>query len=870
MVTLVGLIAIFTGIYFFGGSRPVKATFHAMDFSEEGFIQAMNPETKTRNLTNTNRLVATSDNNRFELVFDEVTTYFKLVDKTTGKEWKSNPYAFNALYADPFGQIVPATRTLQRSLFVLNYIGPKGATASYNSYDQSVFTNTGSNILPSFAVKYIDGGVQVLYTVNKKGIDYTYFPFKISASRMEELFLSSENLTEADKNNLTTNYYELLIDNVGTDEEFRYYKVRGIANIEAISGIFRNRLYEIMYEKGGYTRADVEMDNAEFGVEVNLEQPTFRIGIQYLVTDEGLDVSIIANSIQEDPKFPIAYIDLLPHFTAGDTTVDGYMIIPDGSGAIMQFNNDKQYYPSFTKRIYGPDKAYIDSIKPESHESILLPMYGIIDSTNQTGMLVTVEQGAGQTYIAADVSRRIDSFNRIFFKAYLRESQYVTIGSGWNRYEYIKWSKERVRDDFTYRYICLDASETSYSAVAKKYQAKIIAENNLTPINPNNQVSVNVELIGAYGYRQFVLGVGFQAYDSMTKYAEAIEILDALKSLGIADMNVIYDGWQEKGFTQISPSVMRMSTQLGSRRAFAEFKAYLEQNRFDLFLYYNFSEYNEFHEAFGKTHYTTRNVGGDFAEFYPYDLATNEFDLRKDSAVVISPKHYRHFMETFVKNYTRVTKLDSVAFAGLGSILSGDYKKHSEFFRESAITEHIAALEIAKAKGISNITLFAPFAFSFPYATNALAVPQQASKYEIFDYTIPFYQLVVSGLFEFSGESVNGTIEQGVDWHIMKAIETGSNLAFILSYEDSKKLLTTDYTQYYFTYYQNWLTIIESMVSELNGLGIYGGVLESHEILGTNIFEVRYSNGITIVLNYSNLPVDVGGIMVPAFGYVVR
>jgi len=870
LLTLLFFIGLYTAIYFVGGVRPVKASFNAIEFSEEGFVQAMDPVTKTLNLTNNNKLVATSNNNRFELVFDEKTTYFKLVDKVTEKEWKSNPYAFTPMYSDPFASIVPATRTLQRSIFVLNYIGPKGATASYNSYDQTVFTNTSSNILPSFSVKYVEGGVQVLYEVYKKGIDYTYFPFKISAARMEELFISNDNLTIADKNNLTTNYYEIVVDNPGTAQEFKYYKVRGIASIEAISGIFRTKLYEIMYEKGGYTREDVARDNSEFGVEVNLEQPYFRIGIQYLVTDQGLDISIMANSIIEDPKFPIAYIDLLPHFTSGDTSTEGYMIIPDGSGAIMEFNNDKQYYPSYTKRIYGPDKAYIDSIKPEEQESILLPMYGIIDETNDTGMLVTVESGAGQTYIAADVSRRIDSFNRVYFKAYLRESQYVTVGTGFNRYEYTKWSTNRLMDDFTFRYICLDEDEATYSGVAKKYQEKIIAENNLVPITPNNQVSVNVEFIGAYGYRQFFLGVGFDAYDSMTTYKEATLILEELKNLGINDINVIYNGWQEKGFTQLSPEYVRLSNELGNKRSFTDFKNYLLTNNFDLYMYYHFSEYHEFYGAFGKTHYTTRNVGGDYAEFYPYNLATNEFDRQKDSLVVLSPKYYQSFMETFTKNYSRTTGLDSVSFAGIGSVLSGDYKKRQEFSRESAIQVHIEALEIAKANGITKINLYSPLGFAIPYANSALEIPNQTSQYEIFDDTIPFYHLVISGLFQYSGISVNGNIERGVNWHLLKTIETGANLSFVLSYEDSRKLLTTDYTQYYYTFYGNWLSTIKEMTEELNSIGIYGGTLVSHKILQDGVYEVSYSNGIDIVLNYSNLPVDIDGTIVSAYGYIVK
>ena len=63
---------------------------------------------------------------------------------------------------------------------------------------------------------------------------------------------------------------------------------------------------------------------------------------------------------------------------------------------------------------------------------------------------------------------------------------------------------------------------------------------------------------------------------------------------------------------------------------------------------------------------------------------------------------------------------------------------------------------------------------------------------------------------DYSGESINEKSEKGIAQHIMKCIETGSNPAFTFTYDDSSKLLQTNYNNYYYTYYQRWLSDVKS------------------------------------------------------------
>ena len=140
---------------------------------------------------------------------------------------------------------------------------------------------------------------------------------------------------------------------------------------------------------------------------------------------------------------------------------------------------------------------------------------------------------------------------------------------------------------------------------------------------------------------------------------------------------------------------------------------------------------------------------------------------------------------------------------------------------------------------------------SFDHAKD---IPYQSTQKEILDYSIPFYQLVVNGLFDYSAESINTNIEDGIDQHVMKMIETGSNPQFTFTHDSSSELVRTEYNYYYNTEYSNWLGEITQIFYELDSLEIYKGRLVSHERLIPNVYLVTYlvdGREIQIILNYS-------------------
>ena len=70
-----------------------------------------------------------------------------------------------------------------------------------------------------------------------------------------------------------------------------------------------------------------------------------------------MQVRILYDDIREYGKSKITRIDLLPWFGAGAADEEGYLFIPDGSGALVDFADNTHDAPTYRMPVYGSDPA---------------------------------------------------------------------------------------------------------------------------------------------------------------------------------------------------------------------------------------------------------------------------------------------------------------------------------------------------------------------------------------------------------------------------------------------------------------------------------------------------------------------------------
>lgn len=101
------------------------------------------------------------------------------------------------------------------------------------------------------------------------------------------------------------------------------------------------------------------------------------ITIPYTVTltDDHYDVSVLVDEIYEAEMDPTAEVGdatrsvvdlgLFPNMNAGYIDEEGYFVIPDGSGAVINFNNGKGSAVKYSQKMYGRDYAISQERAPK-------------------------------------------------------------------------------------------------------------------------------------------------------------------------------------------------------------------------------------------------------------------------------------------------------------------------------------------------------------------------------------------------------------------------------------------------------------------------------------------------------------------------
>jgi hypothetical protein len=812
-------------------------------FSKEGFVAA-------KTLTDKNRLVAT--NARFELYIDETTSHIRLEDKLSGETWRSNPVVDDPWDADPDRIMTRTAQEKQKSTLELTYFDDSGSLSTVNNYRMSIYhpkTILEAEGERTFSIKYVENGVQILYEIEDREIDHLFFPKYLPKDVLENM---------PDRDFLESLAYE------NFDKDLNAYYINTYKNM---SDIVKGYLYDVFYENGDYTRERAIEENISFGYTEQYEKIRFEIAIEVKLFDGGLDASILTESIVEPSNVKLARISLFPLFGTAisiedEKPTEGYIVLPDGTGALIEFNNGKEHQNPYRKRLYGLDLSLLGYRMAEQQQKISIPLFGMVKPKGGYAAIIT--EGDAMATIQADVSNRIDSYNKVFTTFEFRESESITLGGGFNRYGLDLWTETRVDTDFTVRYTFLDADEADYVGIANVYRDHLAAQGKLIVTDQTNKTVLTTEFIGAYDRKAFFMGVPYRTTESMTTFEEAIDIIDMLDD--IAHINVLYTGVFNGGLSSDLFDRAKVESVLGGRSGYDALEKELSERGIDLYPNIDLMTTFNYHRPFDQYRYTASRIKGsnamDFNYHYPSLLPYSEtpYEAKRDD-YVINPLYYDAVFARFADDFPG----ERIAFSDLGSVLAGHYAENQTVYRQDALTLQEDVL--ASSRYETMIT--SPLGFSFPYAKHIVDLPSETTLYAIIDDQIPLLQLVFSGVVDYALESMNMSQDRSVRHKFLKVLETGSNIKYTLTYDDSSELLNTDYNYYMATHYSNWIDTIIAQVLEIDELGLHDGHLIDHERIEQNVYLVTYSHGLSLVINYNLSDIVYEGEIIDALDYVV-
>ncbi|RJX25933.1 MAG: hypothetical protein C4537_03505 [Acholeplasma sp.] len=799
----------------------------------------------TRNVTGSDII---AENNFLKLFMNDNNTHFAVVDKRNDYVWQSNFFT-----SDP-----GATKTyqnLQKSTFAIRYRETDDTTQLLTNYEYSI-----QNKQFEIDLESVDQGFRVTYTVADRTPKGYWFPTKIAKERFLELvynpfmayeFESPAYFTELDR--YLRNAYKPMEDDPNT---YILALVTGDNTSSNLVGTDVSYLFEIFYEIGHYGNKkddlgdyieeyqleDVLYDNEMYGYVVEIKDPEFVIPMEVKLTEDSLVVEIITEEIMSKEPYDIVSIQLLPYLGAANETKDGYIVVPEGSGGLIHFNNGKIKQRSYSSYIYDKDHTLIPAQLTLEDEGANLPIYGLKHDNN--AMLAIIEGGAEHALITAEVSKKNDRFNKVIPEFTLKDSGlYYLTQAGISI-----WHDESYDYHPLIRYYFTAEEKADYNGLAEVYGNYLTMKYQLETLS-NQPLSLYLDILGSYDFDDYFLFFPYKNVETLTTYHQAKAIIESLKDSGVEHFVVNYMGWFNRGMHHERPNHIDLDQALGSKKDLAMFSSFMQDEGFPLYMDVDFVKLYDKKATYSNAN-IARIVGGTLMEYYPYDITSRMPITTKDPYYLLKLAAIEDNINGFLDDYDKYS-LQGIALRSLSQELYSDFHRNSDLYRYEAIDYVMDLMAVIAEK--ANTMMIDPNQYVLPFADHIIDLPYRSSNYLVLDEDIPFYQLAIAGKISYAMPSINLNQDQIDQYYLLKAIETGSQLKFTISYEDTSQLINTDYNTYFSTEFALIEDKMIDMYQELLDVIGNDNYLISHDIIGPDLILVTYANGQSITIDYQSL-----------------
>lgn len=699
-----------------------------------------------------------------------------------------------------------------------------------------------------------NGAFCVTYKLGEQKFSINKLPQVISRSRMEKEILPK--LDSGDRETLL-NRYSLYSKSELDKESYKTVKLNfpAIADHDIyVRGQLPDYLGEEIWSilaRIGYTLDDLQRDCDENSVE-NTYTPSasFELTLIYELTDSGFSVECNPKTVKFSEDYKPVRLELLPFFGAAGTDESGYMLVPDGCGAVIDFNNGRLSSNEYWRTFFGDDSAVIKTETEPKRRELTLPVFAI--SNRNGGFLAEIESGYECAGIGVDISGKSNSYNNIFpfFTLFTSDSVNISANkSDSNMFiatsENIFSGNIKVNYHFTEEY-------TAYDGFAALYRNILLKNGGLKPSAKKETGALNIEFIGTALVKKKFLGFPYNTLTPLTDYKKAAKILE---ELGEDNVNITFTNALEGGKLQKSAAEIKPSAALGSSGDLKKLKKLCGSVSFS---YYALRQSKAAKKAI------SHSVSDEEVKIYEYD-PISRLPLKSGALVQLSPSVLQKNSSSVFKSCKK-RGITALTVRDIGTYLNSDLGRSRQIDRYKArvCTEKY----FEKLSGKIDISADNAGAYAFKYLSGVRNIPVSSSDYGIFSKTVPFYGLVLRGVLPVVTEPVNTSDDMQTQF--LKTAELGAELQLSWIYSPAANL--QDNTEnYYNRSYRDTLKQAKAYYTRLKELykAVGSSVITGHKAVYENAAEVKYENGVTVLVNYGNDKITYNGASAEPYDFTV-
>ncbi len=824
-------------------------------------------------------------------------------------------------------------------------------TQSQNNTSESMnsFTHAAAN--NQISVSNIRGGVRVEYSIGREQVTYLV-PRLIRKEKFEALLAQVEKNSDVARDVKTLEafyiYYDkddptkaiktiqTYLEEYPVLEKFPIYACeRHITTRELL------RVENIIKLYTDYTLEQMEIDHAETEyVSTEENPPLFKLAIEYKVDGEGgITIRLNAGNIRfASDLYALSNVTFLPYGGAGDTSRaqeeggGGYIFIPDGSGAVIDFK-DVITAGNFTSvnPLYGIDNVY-HTVTGQNREIMRLPVFGVVEYAKvgtttvtkdkldefgnpiykvdenddyvldengqpvpeteeveeplimEIGYLAVIEEGDSLAKIAVKNGGSLHSFVSVYTTFNPRPQDTYELDGGIVNDANATWtveSKRKYTGDFKIRLFMMEDEDPSaigdvnYSQMARIYREYLVGKGILTELQTQSgDIPLYLETLGAMQTIDTVLGVSVEKQIALSSFEDDKAILDELGKNKITNVNLKLNGWINGGMFTTAATKMDVESVLGGEDGLHDLIAHAKKTGATIFPDFEFSLVHEveWFDGFDLDD-LARTIDDREAIKKEYDPTWQTF-LTTGSAI-LSPRVIQEYYEDIYEDYQEFN-VGAISVCSLGEFLNSDFNEDDPLTREDS---KVLVKRLLKKISEQNnrVMINGGNIYALEYATDILEVPLDSSNYLYASASIPFMSMVLHGYKEYSGIALN--LAGDYQYNLLKSIENGASPYFVVANNNTSVLKDYAYSilsEYYSVRYLIWKDSIIDAYNVLNSAlkSVKNATIQTHEFLDyeNKVVKVTYSNGDVFYINYltSDYTVREGNTLydIPTYGFV--
>lgn len=788
-----------------------------------------------------------AENETLKLYANVSTGEVAVVDKRNGQITYSNP-----VNADQDAIANKAHKNYLKSQLIIDYFNTGRTMGTYDSF--SYCTDRGQ-----LEAEGIENGIRFWYTIGDLSAATGIVPQYISAATLERVLAALDDegrkyvQTKYKESSVADNYYELLES-----------AAKGASQIRKLNRYF---------EEAGFTEEEYMAEMMGSGVE-GVVPISFEIPMEYRLNGDAVDVSIPMDHVVENGGGTLFRIQMLRYFGTAGVDESGYMLVPNGSGSLINFNNGKSAATQYSEYVYGIDPLAAEYTVRENTENVKMALFGIF--RDESAIFATIEDGASFAYLTAYVSGKINEYNFVYPTFVVRGNDRLSMfGTTGNEAEIPVIEPNYYDANITVKYTMLPQEKATYAQAANYYRERLVSEGKLTAdTDGDGDLKFYYDVLGGVTMTKFFLGTQYNGMYTMTDFDQAAEIYEDLKQSGITNQVMNFQGWMNHGYHHDVVDRIKIPGALGGKSGLEELNRLMAADGNTLYGDVAFQQVSYVSRRYSYGNETSRYYGAGYvAELglvHPATLRrTSGLGYDENHYFLISPKFLVRYVDAFTKKIGKID-MGGISLRDLGSELHSDKKRTNIIDREAALDVVLASLGQIKDTG-RDMLINAGNDYAFAYADDMINVPLSANDYYIVDSTVPFYEMLIHGYIDYAGGNINLSDTYDRSDIVLNLVEYGASPHFMFTYRNASDMKNTGLNRYYATTYENWKEDALTIYTDVNNAlkHVNGAAIINHQVLEGGVKAVTYSNGVIIYINEGQADQTVGGVTVPARSYEI-